>query len=149
MILKVVKTSPSAILPEKVKGDLCYDLFTIDEGILNPMERRLFDTGCIIGFPEGFGGNIRDRSGHAYKKGLHILGGVIDETYRDTTKILIINLGVAPVSITKGDKLAQIKIERDYHFEVVEVDSLDDTDRGINGFGSNYQENLKDNNGKS
>lgn len=141
-MLRVVRTSPDAILPQKIKGDLCYDLFTIDSGTLMPMERRLFDTGCILGFPEGFGGNIRDRSGHAYKKGLHILGGVIDETYRDSTRILIINLGSSPVVIVKGEKLAQIKLERDYHFDVVEVDSLEDTVRGTNGFGSNYQDNL-------
>jgi dUTP pyrophosphatase len=143
MKLKIVRTSPQSKLPEKIKGDLCYDLFTIESGTLMPGERRLFDTGCIIGFPEGFGGNIRDRSGHAYKKGLHILGGVIDETFRDTTKILIINLGVSPVAISMGEKLAQLKLEKDYHCEVEEVDSLDDTTRGVNGFGSNYQESLK------
>ena len=118
------------------EGDAGIDLRAADEYIIKPGERVLIKTGIIMAIPNGYWGNIRDRSGLAYKHGLHTLAGVIDETYRGEIGVLIVNLGKHEYKITKNDRIAQIIIMSYITTEIEYVDKLDETIRGDNGFGS-------------
>lgn len=107
-----------------------------DEYIIKPGERILIKTGIIMAIPNGYWGNIRDRSGLAYKHGLHTLAGVIDETYRGEIGVPIINLGKHDYKITKNDRIAQIIMTPYITGGIEYVEELDETIRGGNNFGS-------------
>jgi dUTP pyrophosphatase len=105
---------------------------------LNPGEIALVPTGWAVALPTGFEGQVRPRSGLALKKGVTLVNspGTIDWDYRGEIQLPMINLGPAPVTIQRGDRLAQLivaKVERPY-IEVVEI--LPPTERGTGGFGS-------------
>lgn len=100
-------------------------------------QRVLIGTGCSFGIPGGYYGRIADRSGCAWKHGIHVLGGVIDSTYRGEVKVILANLGMEEgFVVRKGDKIAQIILTKIHEGDMMEVDDLDDTPRGKKGFGS-------------
>ena len=106
--------------------------------ILDPGRIALVPTGWAMALPVGYEGQLRPRSGLALKKGLTLVNspGTIDWDYRGEIQLPMINLGPEPVTIRRGDRLAQLvvaKVERPY-LEVVE--DLASTDRGTGGFGS-------------
>lgn len=154
MIIKAKKLSEAAILPsQNTDGDAGYDLYSTEERLLLPFERYLFRTNIALAIPYGYYGQILDRSGNAFKKGLHVLAGVIDSTYRGDIGVLLINLNHdvfeeensqgyfelfkgRPVEIKKGDKIAQIVFKRYFKVGFKEVKDLDETTRGEKGFGS-------------
>jgi dUTP pyrophosphatase len=106
---------------------------------LQPGERILIKTGIEVEIPKGFWGNIRDRSGIAYKTGLHTLAGVIDETYRGEIGVVMVNLGKNPYVIKKNDRIAQMVITPYIQAEIHHIkntDALSNTSRGSGGFGS-------------
>ncbi len=98
----------------------------------------LVPTGWAVAIPEGFEGQVRPRSGLALKKGLTMVNtpGTIDADYRGEIRLPMINLGPEPVTIRRGDRVAQMIISRVERASVVEVKELSDTARGANGFGS-------------
>ncbi len=98
---------------------------------------KLIPTGLRIQLPRGFEGQIRPRSGLAAKNGITVLNapGTIDCDYRGEIKVLLINLGKAPFIIERGARIAQLVICRYEKVEFIEVQNLDDSDRGIGGFG--------------
>ena len=105
---------------------------------LAPGEIALVPTGWALALPTGYEGQIRPRSGLALKKGLTLVNtpGTIDCDYRGEVQLPMINLGPAPVTIRRGDRLAQLvvaKVERPLLFV---VETLAPTDRGAGGFGS-------------
>ena len=111
---------------------------SIDEPIvLQPLERRLVPTGLYIALPVGFEAQIRPRSGLALKKGITLLNtpGTIDADYRGEIGVIMINLSKEPFEIQDGDRIAQMVIARHEHAEWVDVDVLDETERGAGGFG--------------
>jgi dUTP pyrophosphatase len=138
MNLKFVRLSDLAILPSKSRdSDAGYDLYATENYVLKPLERKLFKTNIALAIPFGYEGQIRDRSGKALKEGLHVLGGTIDASYRGDVGIILYNTnGSNSITITKGDKIAQIVISECANFELEEVKSLDETDRGEKGYGS-------------
>jgi dUTP diphosphatase len=105
---------------------------------LAPGGRALVPTGFAIALPPGFEGQVRPRSGLAVKHGVTVLNapGTIDADYRGEVQVPIINLGAEPFSITRGMRIAQLVIAPVVSANPVEVDSLDATGRGANGFGS-------------
>lgn len=110
----------------------------IDETIvLHPMERRLISTGLYIALPEGYEAQVRPRSGLALKYGLTVLNtpGTIDSDYRGELKVLLVNLSNEDFAINDGERIAQMVIARHEHGEFVEVDALDETERGTGGYG--------------
>lgn len=135
--LRIKKLNDLAITPskgsEKAAG---YDLSTVEEHLIVPGERHLFKTGLSIAIPQGMYGRIAPRSGLALKKGIDVMAGVIDEDYRGELGIILINLGEEPFRLNIGDKIAQIIFEFYNNVNVQVVESLDDTQRGIGGFGS-------------
>jgi dUTP pyrophosphatase len=104
---------------------------------LAPLARAAVSTGIAMEIPPGFEGQVRPRSGRAFKEGLALVNspGTIDADYRGEIKVLLINLGDAPIVINPGDRIAQLIIAPVAQAEVVEVDELDHSSRGDGGFG--------------
>lgn len=105
---------------------------------LAPGARDLLPTGLKIALPAGYEAQIRPRSGLALKQGITCLNtpGTIDADYRGEVKVILINLGQEPVTITRGMRIAQMVIAPVTRGNMVAVSSLDDTARGAGGFGS-------------
>ena len=104
---------------------------------LQPLERRLVPTGLRIALPAGYEAQIRPRSGLALKHGISLVNtpGTIDADYRGEIGVIIINLGQEPFVVNDGERIAQMVIARHEQPTLVEVDVLDDTERGDGGFG--------------
>ena len=98
--------------------------------------RCLVKTGVAVAVPEGCYGRVAPRSGLALKKGIDIGAGVIDEDYRGEVGVILFNINSEPFEVKKGDRIAQFICERIVCPELEEVDELDDTERGAEGFGS-------------
>jgi dUTP pyrophosphatase len=105
---------------------------------LAPGERALVATGIAIALPEGFEAQVRPRSGLAAHDGVTLLNtpGTIDADYRGEIRVILINHGAAPFTVTRGLRIAQMVIAPVARAAVVEVTSLDATARGSGGFGS-------------
>ena len=106
--------------------------------VLEPLERALIPTGFVFEIPEGYEGQIRPRSGLAFRKGITLLNspGTVDADYRGEVKVLLINLGQEPVTIERGERIAQMVITPVVRVELVEVETVSTTARGEGGFGS-------------
>ena len=106
--------------------------------VLNPHERTAVPTGLQIAIPHGFEGQVRPRSGLAFRHGLTVTNapGTIDSDYRGELKVLLVNLGQEPFTIDRGMRIAQLVIAPVVQAVVGEVDDLDSTERGTGGFGS-------------
>lgn len=101
------------------------------------MERRLIPTGLHIALPEGFEAQVRPRSGLALKHGITVLNtpGTIDADYRGEIMVLLINLSDKDFVINSGERIAQMVIARHEQGELIEVETLDETERGSGGYG--------------
>lgn len=104
---------------------------------LAPMQRCLVPTGLYIALPQGFEAQIRPRSGLAIKKGVTVLNspGTIDADYRGEICIILVNLSTEAFVIEDGERIAQMVIARHEQAEWMEVETLDETQRGAGGFG--------------
>ncbi len=115
--------------------DVCADVDT--EVLIGPMETKLIPTGFSIELPQGFEAQIRPRSGLALKHNIGILNspGTIDSDYRGEVKILLTNFGKVPFSVNRGDRIAQMVVQRHARVEWDQVDEVNATSRGAGGFG--------------
>ena len=106
--------------------------------VVAPGERTLVPTGLVLEIPRGFEGQVRARSGLALKKGLALANGVgtIDSDYRGEVGVLVVNLGEEAVTLTRGDRIAQLVIAPVARAIFEEAADLVDTARGAGGFGS-------------
>src|SRR3989338_10243806 len=137
MTIKIKKLHPQAILPKYAcANDAGMDFYSLENEIINPGERKLIPTGIAMAIPPGYVGIIWDKSGLAAKHGIKTMGGVIDSGYRGEIKILVCNLSDTSYTFEKGTKVAQMLIQPVDKRKIVEVDSLDETERGEGGFGS-------------
>ena len=104
---------------------------------LKPMERRLIPTGLYIALPKGYEAQVRPRSGLALKHGITVLNtpGTIDADYRGELMVLLINFSAEDFIINAGERIAQMVIARHEQAAFVEVDILDETERGTGGYG--------------
>ena len=104
---------------------------------LKPMERRLIPTGLYIALPKGYEAQVRPRSGLALKHGITVLNtpGTIDAEYRGELMVLLINFSAEDFIINAGERIAQMVIARHEQAEFVEVEVLDETERGAGGYG--------------
>lgn len=138
--LPVKRLDPTIELPSYAyAGDAGLDLRSSEDVTLEPFERRLISTGLAIAIPEGYAGFVQPRSGMALKHGLSMANtpGLIDSHYRGELKVIAINLDPRePISIKRGDRIAQLVIQQVPVVSLVEVEQLDKTDRGTGGFGS-------------
>lgn len=137
--VKFRKINPSAILPSYAHpGDAGMDLCSVEELVIPSGGRAMVRTGLSMMLPLGYEAQVRPRSGLALKKGVTVLNspGTIDEGYRGEICVILANFGEEPFVIGKGDRIAQMVIAPCTRAEIVEVDALDDTERGAGGFGS-------------
>ena len=105
--------------------------------VLAPMQRALIPTGLYISLPAGYEAQVRPRSGLAIKKGITVLNspGTIDADYRGEICIILINLSQEEFVVNDGERVAQMVIARHEQAEWVEVEALDETERGAGGYG--------------
>jgi dUTP pyrophosphatase len=135
-MIKIKKITPTAKIPNKAHAtDLGYDLFADMTVHIAPGKTANIRTGIAIGFPEGYGGLVKDRSSMAMKN-IVTSGGVIDEAYIGEITVFLSNHGDEEVFIYNGDKIAQIVLIPTTNFSITEVDNLSQTERGSKGFGS-------------
>ena len=140
MSILTKRLTSTATVPTKAHpGDAGWDLYSDNEDPIHIEfgKRSLISTGCSFAIPEGYYGRIADRSGNAWKCGVHVLGGVIDCRYRGEVKVILANLGCDEGYIIKrGDRIGQMIVTKIHEGEMVEVDDLDQTQRSDGGFGS-------------
>ncbi len=104
---------------------------------LKPLERSLVPTGVYIQLPEGYEAQIRPRSGLAIKHGISIVNspGTIDADYRGEIRVILVNLSDEDFTIKDGERICQMVIAKHSRAEWIQVDALDETERGAGGFG--------------
>jgi dUTP pyrophosphatase len=105
---------------------------------LAPGARALVPTGLILQLPKGFEAQVRPRSGLALRHGITVLNspGTIDSDYRGEVQVLLVNLGTEPFALARGERIAQLVVQRVEHARLVEVAEIAQTTRGAGGFGS-------------
>jgi len=120
------------------EDDAGLDLYASQAVTIEPGSRVLVSTGIALAIPPGYAGFVLPRSGLALRHGITALNtpGLIDAGYRGEVKVLLINHDRAAATIARGDRIAQLVIQRVEPAELVEVDELPPSDRGIGGFGS-------------
>jgi dUTP pyrophosphatase len=138
--LPVRRLDPDAPLPSYARpGDAGLDLLSAEDITLQPGERAAVPTGIAIAIPDGYAGFVHARSGRALKEGLALPNapGLIDSGYRGELKVILVNLDrSSPIDIKRGDKIAQLVIQRVESIEIEVVDVLPESARGAGGFGS-------------
>ncbi|MNN76906.1 Deoxyuridine 5'-triphosphate nucleotidohydrolase [compost metagenome] len=116
-----------------------FDLYAAvtEDVVLLPGQRTLIPTGIAIAMPGGLEAQIRPRSGLAFKHGITCLNtpGTIDADYRGEIKVLLVNLGQEPFTITRNERIAQMVFQIVPEVNLVQVDELSETVRGAGGFG--------------
>lgn len=109
-----------------------------EDVVLRPGERILVPTGLVLEVPPGFEGQVRPRSGLALEHGVTVANapGTVDSDYRGEVKVILVHLGDAPITLSPGDRIAQLVVARTEAVEWEEADDLADSGRGSGGFGS-------------
>ena len=105
--------------------------------ILKPMQRMLVSTGLFMALPAGYEAQVRPRSGLALKHGITVLNtpGTIDADYRGEVKVLLVNFSDTDFVINDGERIAQMVIAKHETADFIEVEELDETERGAGGYG--------------
>ena len=138
--IQVLRLDPDLPLPAYAHpGDAGADLVTAVDVTLAPGERALVPTGIALALPDGYVALVHPRSGLAARHGLSIVNtpGTIDAGYRGEIKVLLINLDPRePIELRRGDRVAQLVVQRFERARFVEVDALPDCVRGAGGYGS-------------
>ncbi len=128
---------PDAITPTVGHtGDAGIDLYAIETVVFLPRTQMSVPTGIAMEIPHGCVGLVWDKSSVSFKQGLKVMGGVIDAPYRGEIVISLYNTTDQEQTIEKGKKVAQMLIQKVEHCTFEEVDTLSDTTRGENGWGS-------------
>jgi dUTP pyrophosphatase len=137
--LPLKRLDPSIALPSYAReDDAGLDLRAAHDAALEPGGRALVGTGLAVAIPAGFAGLVLPRSGLALSQGVTVLNapGLVDAGYRGELKVLLINHGAEPVAVRRGDRIAQLVIQRVERAEPIEVVELPASQRGAGGFGS-------------
>jgi dUTP pyrophosphatase len=137
MSLRIKKLTQDAIIPTRGSGGAVgYDLYSTDEVVVPPTHRALVGTSVAIVLPPGVYGRVAPRSGLAVKHGIQVGAGVVDPDYTGEVKVVLFNHGDKDFEVKKGDRIAQLVLERCETPPVEEVGTVEETDRGSDGFGS-------------
>jgi dUTP pyrophosphatase len=135
--MKVVRLSEHAYLPTRGSSKAAgLDVYTPISGTVPAHQRLLVPLDIALCLPPNTYGHILPRSGLAVKHGIHVGAGVIDEDYRGNVGVLLMNLSDVPFVFSKGDRIAQLVVKPYASVDVVEVNELDQSDRGQQGYGS-------------
>lgn len=140
MKLSVTRLDKNLPLPRYARGgDAGLDLLSAEDVVLAPGERAAVPTGIRVAIPAGRAGFVLARSGRALKEGMALANapGLIDSGYRGEIKVIVVNLDPhEKISIRRGEKIAQLVVQRVEEVELVEVEELPPSDRGEGGLGS-------------
>jgi dUTP pyrophosphatase len=140
MQLSITRLRPEAVVPERAyAGDAGMDLSSCERVELAPGERALVPTGLAIAIPDGHAGFVQPRSGLAAKHGITIVNtpGLIDSGYRGELQVALLNTDARETFVVEeGMRIAQLVVLALPEIELVEVDELPDSERGVRGFGS-------------
>ena len=137
--VQIKKLNEKAVVPEyQSKEAAGFDFHAIETTVLNPGKRALIATGLSVALSYGYELQIRPRSGLAFKHGITVLNapGTVDSDYRGEVKILLMNHGTETFTVNDGERIAQGVIQEVTQAKFTVVDELEDTDRGVSGFGS-------------
>lgn len=139
MKVKIVNRSKHGLPEYKTKASAGMDIRANLDGtvVLRPLERKLIPTGLFIELPEGYEAQMRPRSGLALNEGLGLLNspGTIDADYRGEIGVIVVNLSNNIITIEDGERICQMVINQVEQAEWVEMDVLEDSERGEGGFG--------------
>ncbi|MDD5086980.1 MAG: dUTP diphosphatase [Candidatus Nanoarchaeia archaeon] len=137
--VKIKRVSASAIIPCYAHdGDAGVDLYSDEDCVLKPGERKLVKTGIKISIPYGYEAQVRPKSGLALNHGISLCNsvGTIDSGYRGEICVILINHGSEEFKVKKAIKIAQMVFNKFKEAEFQEVEELDETKRNQGGFGS-------------
>lgn len=139
-VLEVKLLSDAAKLPTRGSEEAAgLDLYASEDAFVLAGRRKIISTGVSVSIPKGHYGRVAPRSGLAAKNGIDVLAGVIDSDYRGELKVILLNTDYKTFTIQRGERIAQLIIEKIAIPEVIEVQDLDNTHRGAAGFGSTGQ----------
>lgn len=134
------RTDPGVPVPSyATAGDAGVDLVTTADVVIEPGERAVVGTGVAIALPVGFAGFVHPRSGLAARVGLSVVNtpGTIDAGYRGEIRVCLINHDLRePIELRRGDRIAQLVVQRVEHVVFTEVAELPESERGVGGYGS-------------
>ena len=140
MELKICRLRPEAVIPERAyHGDAGLDLAACERVELAPGERATIGTGLAVAIPAGHAGFVQPRSGLAARHGIALVNspGLIDSGYRGEIRVVVLNTDRdSSFTIEPGIRIAQLVIMRLPDVELVEVEQLPESERGVRGFGS-------------
>lgn len=135
--LSIKRLRPTAIIPTRGSAEAAgLDLCSAEPVVIPAGGRALVKTGIAISMPPGYYGRVAPRSGLAVKNGIDVGAGVIDSDYRGEVCVLLFNFGSEAFTAEVGARIAQLLVEPVVLVQPVEVEELDDTQRGAGGFGS-------------
>ena len=135
--LRIKRLSKNAIIPTKGSRMAAgHDIYALEEGVIPAERQTLVGTEIAIGLPKGTYGRLTARSGMASKNGIAVGSGVVDADYTGEVKVILRNHGTEDYQFKAGDRIAQLIVERIQLDEAMEIDELDETERGTEGFGS-------------
>ena len=135
-MIKTKRLTSTATIPTRGSEQAAgLDLYADGNFVVKSGEHAIIPTGVAVAIPDGYCGQVWPRSGVSARYGVDVLAGVIDSDYTGELKV-VIQCGAQDFCINQGDRIAQLLIVPVSMLECVEVDSLDDTDRGVGGFGS-------------
>ncbi|XP_061607609.1 deoxyuridine 5'-triphosphate nucleotidohydrolase, mitochondrial isoform X3 [Phyllopteryx taeniolatus] len=136
-VLRFAKLSEHATTPTRGSSKAAgYDLYSAYDYSIDPMDKAIVKTDIQIAVPHGCYGRVAPRSGLTVKHFIDVGAGVVDEDYRGNVGIVLFNFSKQTFEVKKGDRVAQLVCERITYPELVEQETLDDTERGAGGFGS-------------
>lgn len=135
--LKIVSKKYMPVYATEQSAGMDLRAVTDEPIVIKPMQRQLVKTGLFIQLPVGYEAQIRPRSGLALKKGITVLNspGTIDADYRGEIGVLLINMSQEDFVVNDGERIAQMVIAKHERAKLIQVDSLDDSDRGDGGWG--------------
>jgi dUTP pyrophosphatase len=138
--LAIRRLREDAILPERAYvGDAGLDLAACERHELGPGERAVVPTGLAVAIPEGYAGFVQPRSGLASRHGITIVNtpGLVDSGYRGELRVVLLNTDRSePFVVEPGMRIAQLVVLPVPEVELVEVEELPESERGVRGFGS-------------
>tara|TARA_R100001198_G_C5120907_1_gene143722 strand:+ start:178 stop:615 length:438 start_codon:yes stop_codon:yes gene_type:complete len=135
--LQIKRLTLDATLPTRASpGSVGYDLYSLNDLVIQPNSRDIVSTGVCATIPLGCYGRIAPRSGLTVKYGIHVGAGVIDPDYTGELKVCLFNLGSVPFEIKQGERIAQLILEKCSTPLIQEVNELQKTMRANRGFGS-------------
>jgi dUTP pyrophosphatase len=140
--LFIRRLRPDAVIPERAyDGDAGLDLASCERVVLDPGKRATVSTGLAVAIPHGYAGFVQPRSGLASKHGIALVNapGLIDSGYRGEIRVVVLNTdSSSPFTIEPGMRIAQLVVMPVPSVEIVEVDELPGSERGVRGFGSSH-----------